>query len=135
MGTRKTHRQWLLASMGPGMRRAAIALSSLSCALVIACAIMLFSVKTHTFVAAGYTDPPQRGQNATAPQVPDGTEQILEDAVPLAAAPHEEEPDGKAVVPWTFVLGGGLCFAVVFFVVRIRRMNASISDMQRSIRK
>lgn len=64
---------------------------------------------------------------ATAPQ---GTGEVIgDDEVPMAAAPGSEGDDTVTSI----VIGGGVCAVVAFFVVRIRKLDGSMTAMRRKL--
>lgn len=130
MGIKRSPHEWLFASMSPTMRRVVFILTTFSCALIVACAVMLVSVRSHTLIATGYTDLP--AENAEQQPASDDADATEKPATDTAA---ETTSHGQSAMPWTFLLAGGILCAVFFFVAQIYRVNASISDIQRTIRK
>ena len=127
---------WLLGSMSRGMRRIATAMSALTLVVSLVFAGLLYHVGTAPIpLRAGLVvtaDASVGNKDLVAPQepgdAPDGTEQISDEDVPLAAPVANKSPQTPMV---TVALGFGLGAIVVFFARHIYRVNASIDAMSR----
>ena len=120
---------WLFSSMSNTAKRTALLLGLTTLVIAVVLAGVMCSVGTapspvdKTPVVTSVSASGQGDQSNSEASATDGTEQIEDDSVPLAAG-------AKRRTSPTFVLAiGSFAAVVLFFVVRIRRVNASITDM------
>ena len=136
LGRSHAQRRRLLGSMSSKMRRTAALLGALTLTLSLVFAGLLYQVGTTLpFSQASVVAPAQTvsatstSSEATTPA--DGTEQIEDDAVPLAAPTQQKRVNN---MPIHLILGFGLGFVVVFFATHIYRVNENIEKMHRKTR-
>ena len=135
--TSSTH--WLVKSMDEPMQRVAALLIALSLTMCLLLVMVTYFVGSWSAAnsaalaanptAVSTTDPNKNGTSTTSNA---DVQLIEEDAVPLAASPQGAQDDDVSI-PTFVVLGACGGIAVAYFAVRIRRVNTSITDMNRKL--
>ena len=133
-----------MRSMTPGMRRLGMVLSALTLAVSLVFAGVLYQVGSgslHTTVTPNSPAVTRTGESdealtTNAPPPVAGAERIDDEANPLAApsAAETESPESTDGLPVSALLGAAVALVGGFFVLRIRRVNRSITHMRRTIR-
>ena len=110
--------------MSDDMRRTTVVLAILSCAIIVACVVVLYGVCTYSFSAlmppAAVTQ--TSGESTTTtPVTPDGS----------------EDGNGKRQqgIPIATIIGMGLGSTVTFYLLHLRHVDSNISDMQRPMQR
>ena len=105
------------------MRRTTVVLAILSCAIIVACVVVLYGVCTYSFSAlmppAAVTQ--TSGESTTTPVTPDSS----------------EDGNGKRQqgIPVAMIIGMGLGSTVTFYLLHLRHVDSNISDMQRPMQR